>query len=553
MLRAYSKSAGTGKRRSRVRTAPRSVSADYAHGICSTTFGRSPCDRAAVPERHPRPAVAGPRRRDGAHRPRRRAAGRDAGTSRRLRARSARARSARSRGDARRLAALDGAALLGERAAILGSRRRGHDVAPAAAAACCARATAGSPSTCRAPTTSRPSRPGSSARASARAIPWASCDRGDVVGADARARRASARRARPPARPRRRRRRAAAATRRRRGAASARAAPASRATPSARRSSSTSPRSGQDRSRRTCWQLAGARVVKVESTRRPDGARRGPAAFFDLLHAGKESVALDFATPDRPRARSSRCSRAPTSSSRARARARSRSSASTRRALVARASRAHLDQHHRLRPARPRARDWIAFGDDAARRRRPRDARPARSPARDAPLFCADAIADPLTGMHAAVAALGAHRAAAAACSLSLALRDVAAHALAFGPPRRAPSVRRRRRRADGDRRGRSSPTASASPSRRRARAPALGAARPLGADTDAVLRELACPLTRRPRRDLGTAAAVRARRDVAALGRRGRRRSSSASAAPARAPRSRRAPPAPTCCCSSA
>jgi hypothetical protein len=41
--------------------------------------------------------------------------------------------------------------------------------------------------------------------------------------------------------------------------------------------------------------LAGARVVKVETAARPDGARHGPAAFFDLLHAGHESVLVDLA------------------------------------------------------------------------------------------------------------------------------------------------------------------------------------------------------------------------------------------------------------------
>jgi hypothetical protein len=40
--------------------------------------------------------------------------------------------------------------------------------------------------------------------------------------------------------------------------------------------------------------LAGARVIKVESAARPDAARTGSPEFFDLLHGGHESVVLDF-------------------------------------------------------------------------------------------------------------------------------------------------------------------------------------------------------------------------------------------------------------------
>jgi hypothetical protein len=43
---------------------------------------------------------------------------------------------------------------------------------------------------------------------------------------------------------------------------------------------------------------AGARVTKVESVARPDGARAGDPAFFDLLNGAKEQVSLDFGTED---------------------------------------------------------------------------------------------------------------------------------------------------------------------------------------------------------------------------------------------------------------
>jgi crotonobetainyl-CoA:carnitine CoA-transferase CaiB-like acyl-CoA transferase len=146
--------------------------------------------------------------------------------------------------------------------------------------------------------------------------------------------------------------------------------------------------------------LAGAQVIKVETPERPDGARAGDHRFFDWLHAGHRSVVVDFR------------------------------SASGRAALAALLETADVV----IEASRPRAlaalglapetiphpdgrvwlsitgygrtgadRDRVAFGDDAA------VAGGLVGWVGDAaaeaePVFCADAIADPLTGVAGALA-----------------------------------------------------------------------------------------------------------------------------------------------------
>lgn len=145
--------------------------------------------------------------------------------------------------------------------------------------------------------------------------------------------------------------------------------------------------------------LLGAEVIKVESAGRPDGARLGPSVFYDLLNAGKASVALDLETT---------------------------AGRESLRALLANADIV-------IESARPRGLrqmglwaeellteyeglTWIsitgygrdcdrgmrvAYGDDAAVAG---GLSAALLDAHGSPVFCGDAIADPLTGMHAALA-----------------------------------------------------------------------------------------------------------------------------------------------------
>jgi len=142
---------------------------------------------------------------------------------------------------------------------------------------------------------------------------------------------------------------------------------------------------------------AGARVVKVESRDRPDGARAGNRAWFDWLHAGHESVVLDFAGERGVLAGLVDAADVVIEGSRPRALAALGIDAG--RTVAGRPGRVWLSitGHGRSGPEAA----WTAFGDDAAVA--------AGLLARDAagcPVFCGDAAADPVTGLLGARAVL---------------------------------------------------------------------------------------------------------------------------------------------------
>ncbi|GAA2424923.1 CoA transferase [Mycolicibacterium llatzerense] len=146
-----------------------------------------------------------------------------------------------------------------------------------------------------------------------------------------------------------------------------------------------------------CGQLlarAGATVVKVESPSRPDGTRQGERRFFDWMNAGKLCYATDFGQPDDLRQLLAVAD------------------------VVIESSRPDALVNRGLGPTDVPGRDgrvwlrvtghgtdgerahWVGFGDDAA----VSGGLVGHDPAGTGPVFCGDAIADPLTGMHAALA-----------------------------------------------------------------------------------------------------------------------------------------------------
>ena len=170
---------------------------------------------------------------------------------------------------------------------------------------------------------------------------------------------------------------------------------------------------------------AGADVVKVESARRPDGARSGHPCFFDLLNGGKACVALDFATPAGRDALARLIERADIVIEGSRPRALHQLGIDAEASARAGATWISITGHGRAGSDAVR----IGFGDDAAVAG---GLAAAMNAGWGEPLFAGDAVADPLTGLLAALAAWTSWRAGGGRL-IALSLRDTIGYIVAKG------------------------------------------------------------------------------------------------------------------------
>lgn len=181
-----------------------------------------------------------------------------------------------------------------------------------------------------------------------------------------------------------------------------------------------------------CTQLlqgVGARVIKVESLRRPDGARYGSTGFYDLLNGGKLSVALDFGTRSGTDQLRQLLEKADIVIEASRPRALRQLGIDSRAVVAERRGLTWLSLtgHGWAEPEG----SWIAYGDDAG------VAAGLSGALLDLvgePLFCGDAIADPVAGVHAALLAMATHRRGGGRL-VALSLRDVLGHCVGFALP----------------------------------------------------------------------------------------------------------------------
>lgn len=230
-------------------------------------------------------------------------------------------------------------------------------------------------------------------------------------------------------------------------------------------------------------QMLGARVIKVESSQRPDGARFGAKNFFDLLNANKDCVALNLQSSEGHEQLRQLLLRADIVIESSRPRALRQMNIFAEEIILQNPALTWLSitGYGREEPQS----NWVAFGDDAGVAG---GLSQLLFDVTGEALFCADAIADPLTGMHAALAAWAGYLRGGGGL-VALSLRDVVTHCAQFGGALDRQSAQERYR--DWSNVLDKSGQAVVAPRVRVANA----AARALGADTQAILAEfdIAC------------------------------------------------------------
>jgi crotonobetainyl-CoA:carnitine CoA-transferase CaiB-like acyl-CoA transferase len=140
-------------------------------------------------------------------------------------------------------------------------------------------------------------------------------------------------------------------------------------------------------------------VVNVESRNRPDGARAGCTDFFDWLHAGHESVVLDFARRNDLSALHALIAEADVVIEASRPRALAALGVDAERVVGSVPGKVWLSITGYGRHGA--AADRVAFGDDAGVA-----AGQVAWDANGRPVFCGDALGDPVAGLEAARAVL---------------------------------------------------------------------------------------------------------------------------------------------------
>jgi crotonobetainyl-CoA:carnitine CoA-transferase CaiB-like acyl-CoA transferase len=214
-------------------------------------------------------------------------------------------------------------------------------------------------------------------------------------------------------------------------------------------------------------------VVKVESVTRPDGARSGSPSFFQLLHGGHESVAIRFEEAGDRDGLRRLVSAADVVVDSSRPRAMEQLGIDPLEVVSGGTTWVSVTAYGR-RGTWP---NRVGFGDDVA------VAAGLVAGPSGSPLMCGDAAADPIAGLHAAVAATGSLLSGRSHL-IDVSMRDVVAFTLGAGRDRELVAS------PGGDEWWLNLGAVSVPVAPPRSRA-AGSAVRPMGADTDEVLTEL--------------------------------------------------------------